>query len=86
MPAPIERSIDQAVDVRDVRVAERRQRLRLSREAREPIGIERKGLGQDLDCDVAMERQVARPVHLAHATSADQGVDDVRTYPSAGAK
>jgi hypothetical protein len=76
----------QAVDLRDVGAIERRQRLRLAREARQPLRIGGKRLWQDLDRDVAIQPRVARPIDLAHATSADWGEDLVRAEAGAGGR
>ena len=58
------------VDVRDVGMVERREHLRLSLETRQAIRIVRE---QILDRDVAIEPQVARAIHLAHAARAELG-------------
>ena len=65
----------EAVDVRDVGMIQRRERLRFAREAREPIGIAaRTTSGRTLMRDVAIELRVARAIHLAHAAGADRAV------------
>ena len=43
------------VNRRDVRMVQRREHLRLSREARHPLGVERELRGQHLDRDIASE-------------------------------
>jgi hypothetical protein len=73
-----------AVDVRDVRVVERRQHLRLSVESVEPLGIRREQLRQHLDRDVAIQPRIARAIDLAHAAGAEGGNDLVRTEAAAG--
>jgi hypothetical protein len=60
----------ETVDVRDVRMVERREHLRFALEPREPFGIGRQTIGQDLDRDVAMELRVAGAVDLPRATLA----------------
>ncbi len=50
----------QAVDLRDARVVERRECLRLALKPRDTIGIGRKRRRQDLQRDVARERRIAR--------------------------
>ena len=55
----------EAVDRRDVRMIQRREQMGLALEAREPLGIGGKQLGQDLDGDVAPELRVARAIDLA---------------------
>ena len=69
---------DDAVDLRDVRVVERGQRLRFAREARDAIRIVREHVGQDLDRDVAVQLRIARAIHLAHSAFAQLGDDLVR--------
>ena len=61
----------EAVDVRDVRMVQRREGLRFACEPREPIGIARERVGQDFDRDVAIQLRVARAIHLAHAAGAE---------------
>ena len=80
----VERRLDEAVDVRDVRVAQRRQRLCFAREPGKTVGIERKRGGQDLDRDVAVERGVARPVDLPHPARAGERVQHVWPNASTG--
>ena len=52
----------EAVDVRDVMMAEGGERLRLAIESREPIRIAGELIGQDLDRDVAIEASVMREI------------------------
>ena len=66
VPGP-ERRVDESVDVRDVGMAECGERLRLTGEAREAIGIEREELGEDLDRNVTVQRAVVRTIDLPHA-------------------
>ena len=63
---------------RDVRMIQRRERLRFALEPREPLGIGGERLGQDLDRDVATELRVARAIDLAHAAGPEGGEDLVR--------
>ena len=65
----------EAVDVRDVRMIQRREGLGFAGEPRQAIRIIRERVGQDLQRDVAIELRVARPIHLAHAARAERGVD-----------
>jgi hypothetical protein len=51
---------------------ERRQHLRLAREARAAIGIGGEPGRQDLQRDVAPQLGVAGAVHLAHSARAEQ--------------
>ena len=76
----------EAVDVRDVRMVQRRERLRFAREPREPIGIVRERVGQDLERDVAIQLRVAGAIHLAHAAFADLGGDFVDAEAGAGSE
>jgi len=76
----------EAVDVRDVRMIQRGQRLRFARESREAVRIMREGIWQDLDRDVAVQFRIAGTVHLSHATFADRRGDVVDAEPRAGGK
>ena len=65
---------------------ERGQHLRFALEAREPFGIKGEAVGQDLERDVALERRVARAIHLAHAARTERGQDLVRPELIPGGK
>ena len=65
------------VNGRDVRMIERREHLRFAREPRETVRIEKKGVGQDLQSNVAIQLRIAGAVDLSHATFADQRGDFV---------
>ncbi len=75
--------------VRETDRAKSQQRVK----AGEPIGIVRKGVGQDLERDIAIELRVAGPVHLPHAPLARlrrrhprrRAGRECRTAPSRGA-
>jgi hypothetical protein len=69
----------QAVDLRDVRVIERCERLRFALESRQPLRIVCERFGEDLQRDVAIELRVPRAIHLAHTTRAERGDDFVGT-------
>jgi hypothetical protein len=56
-------------------MVERGQHLRLALESGEAIPIEREGLGDNLQRDVASELGIARALHLAH-TASPEGRDD----------
>jgi hypothetical protein len=71
------------VNLRDVRMIERGERLGLALESGEPIGIGGERVGQDLDRHVAIQLRVAGFVDLAHAAGADSAGDFVRTKTSA---
>ena len=66
------------VDLRDVRMIERREHPRFSPEAGEAIGIAGDGGQQDFDRDLAIERRVAGLVDLAHPARADSRRDLIR--------
>ena len=65
-------------------MVQRGEQLRLALEAGEAVWIDSEEFGQDLQRDVAIEPRVARAIHLAHATRADQGDDFVGAEPGAG--
>ncbi len=70
-----------AVDAGDMRMIQRREQLRLTREARVAFRIPRKRYGQGLDGDVAAEPGVAAPIHLAHAAVAKRAHDFIGADP-----
>ena len=72
-----------AVDLRDVRMVERCQRLRLPLEAREALAVCRKQRRQDLERNVAIEARVAGAVDLAHAAGAERAENFVRSETGA---
>ena len=74
----------EAEDLRDVRVVEGREDPRLALEAREPIRVLRKRLGQNLQRDIASKFRVAGAIDFAHAAGAKRREDLVRAEPSAG--
>ena len=65
----------EAVDAADVLVIQRRERLCFALKPCEAIGVTGKGVGKDLQRDVASELRVAGAIHLAHAAYADLGGD-----------
>ena len=67
----------ESMNVRDVCVIEGRQRFGFAFEAREPIGIGRESLRQDLQRDVAIEVRIAGAIHLAHGAGAEWSEDRV---------
>ena len=75
-----------AVDVRDVRMVQRGERLCFARETREAFGVARERVGQDFDRDVAIELRIARAIHLAHAACADVRDDFIDAEARAGAE
>ena len=64
-------------DREDVRMRERRDRLRLALEPGQRLGIGRDGERQDLDRHVPVELLIPSPVHLSHAARADRRKDFV---------
>ena len=76
----------EAVDVRDVRMVQRRQRPGFAVEARAPVGVEGEGLGQDLDRDVPTQFRVRCAIDLAHTAGAERRADCVRTEARARGK
>jgi catechol 2,3-dioxygenase-like lactoylglutathione lyase family enzyme len=75
-------AIFDAVDLRDVRMVERGQHLRLALKSRNAIGIEGKQLRQNFDRDVAIQPRIARAIHLAHSAGTYQRQDFVRAETS----
>ena len=73
----------EAVDLRDVRMIERREELRFPAEPRQAIGIVGDGGQQDLDRHVAIQLRIARAIDLAHPTRADARRDLVAAEPLA---
>ena len=72
------------VDGRDVRVVQRRQRLRFACEPRQAIWVVRKRVGQHLERHLAIQFGVAGAKHLAHAAFADGGEHVVDAKAGAG--
>ena len=62
----------QLVNREDAGMRERRHRTRLALEAAAHVRIGGQMLREDLDRDVALESQVTRAVHLAHAAAAER--------------
>src|SRR4249920_566537 len=67
--------IDDSINLRNVRMTERREDLRLALEPCQPIAISGKRRRQDLDGDVAMQLGVVRSIDFAHAADAEHGED-----------
>ena len=68
----------EAVNDRDVGMAERGERPGFALEARQAFGVLRDRLGQHLDRDLPPEVRVGGPIHLAHPAHADLGDDFIR--------
>ena len=71
------------MDLRNVRVVERCQHLRLAFEPREAIGVVGDGRQEHFERDIAMELPVVRPVDFAHPSASQVGADLVRAKGSA---
>ena len=65
----------ETVNRRDVWMIQRGKHLCLAAEPCEPIGVERKRLGQHFQRDVTIQLAVARAIDLAHAARAECGHD-----------
>jgi hypothetical protein len=65
------------MNVRDMGMIERGQRLRFALEAGEAIAIIREGVRQDLQRDVTMQLRVTGAIDLAHPTRTDRREDFV---------
>jgi hypothetical protein len=66
---------------KEIRVVERAGGPGFRLEAADAIGITGSGCRQNLDRHIAAKPRVAGPVHLAHASGADQGRDFVGAQP-----
>ena len=73
-----------AVDRGDVGVVDGRQRLRLAGEAGQAFGVAGQSFRQHLQCGVALQVRVARPIDLAHPTGPERRDDLVR--PDSGTR
>ena len=74
----------QPVDLRDVRMIERRQQARFARKPSAAVGVGRQVRRQHFDGDVAPELRVARAIDLAHAAGTDPRLDQVDAEPASG--
>ena len=74
----------EAVDGGDIRMIERRERLGLTLESREPFFVAREFLGQDLDRYFPSELGVTCAVDLSHASHAEKRQDLVLRELRAG--
>ena len=83
-PLPSLRPSLEAVDDRDVGMAERRERLGFPLEARQAIRVLREGVGQHLDRHLSPEVRVGRPIHLTHAAHTDLSNHFIWADASAG--
>ena len=76
----------EAVDGGDIRVIERRNRLRLTLEPGDPLGVGEERLRQNLQRDIASEPRVAGAVAVAHPARASEADDLVRAETSASSQ
>ena len=73
----------EAVDLRDVRVIERRERLRLALEPRDALWVGGQRLRQYLDGDLPTECGVGCAVHLTHPANSNNSYYFIATEASA---
>jgi hypothetical protein len=76
-----ERVLFDAVNGRDVRMIEGRERGGFALEPRPPLRVGRPCRRQDLDRDVALQARVLRAVHLAHSACPERTEDLVGAEP-----
>ena len=74
-PAPDAVGVFEAVDLRDVRMIERRQDLGFALKRARRSGSAANGAGRTLMATSRFERRVTRAIHLAHAAGAEGGTD-----------
>ena len=67
-------------------MVQRGERPGLALEARQPLGIVRERLGQDLDRDIAPKFRVTRAIDLAHAARTDLGDNFIRAKTRPGSE
>jgi hypothetical protein len=72
------------VDLRDVRMIELCEQLRLALKPREALRVAREGRRQHLDRHVALQCRIACAVHLAHAARTERRSDLEATETGAG--
>ena len=74
-------AIFQPVDMADVRVVQRREHLRLALKSRKTLRVAREEVGEDLDCDSALQLRVVGPIDLTDPARSKRAGDFVRTDP-----
>jgi len=72
------------MNLRDVRMVERGERLGFALEPHEAIGIVGKRLRKNLQRDITRELRVPGPVHFAHTARAERGSDFVGAHAGPG--
>jgi hypothetical protein len=78
------RRVEQLVNARDVRVAQRGERLRLPLEPSQSLGICGELGRQGLDGDIALQLRIAGAKDLSHAARPERRQDLERAEPCAG--
>src|SRR6185369_8784501 len=76
--------VAEIVDDEDVRMIERRSGSRLGVKPAQTVGVRGDLRRQELQCDRAIELRIVGSINLAHAASADPGVDAIRADGAAG--
>ena len=74
----------QPIDVRDVRMVQRREQFGFPLESHEAIGVAGHRGGQHFDRDLTLQAGVGGAVNLSHAADPEGGHDRVRAEASAG--
>src|SRR5262245_54832976 len=74
----------EAVDVCDVRMVERSERLGFALEARKALRIRSKRIRDDLNRHLPTEGRIYRTIDLAHAAGANRGLDLIRSEAGTG--
>ena len=72
------------MNVRDVRMIDGRENLRLAKKTRQPIGIRRVDVWQHLERNVATEPRIAGAIDHTHAAGTERTDDLVRAEAGAG--
>ena len=76
----------EAVDVCDVRMVQGGEEFGFALESGQAPGVGADGLGQDLDCDLALEIGIRGAIDLAHPAGAEGGDDFIRAEARAGSQ
>jgi hypothetical protein len=74
------------VDMRDVRMVQRREDFGFTLEAGEPLRIRGQRSWQHLDGDLALQVDVGGAIDLSHAACAESGEDLIRAEARAGSQ
>ena len=61
----------ETMNVGDICVVQRGERVRFARKPRQPIGITGEGVGKDLQSHITIELRVVGPEYLSHPSFAD---------------